>query len=83
VKRKTQRNSAEVLRDGMYIQDRLAEVLKSGPKTLTEIAQALNSPPAEVTKWVMMMRRYGRIADLPKARADDYYQYQLIEAKEC
>jgi hypothetical protein len=79
VKRKTQRNLDEVLRDGMYFQDRVAAILKDGPKTLTEIAQALNHPTAEVTKWVMMMRRYGKIAELPKSRADDYYQYKLNE----
>jgi hypothetical protein len=79
VKRKIQRNLAEILRDGMYFQDRVAAVLKDGPKTLTEIAQALNYPPAEVTQWIMMMRRYGKVADLPKSRADDYYQYKLIE----
>jgi hypothetical protein len=81
VKRKTQRNLAEILRDGMYFQDRVATTLKDGPKTLPDIAQALNYPPAEVTKWVMMMRRYGKIAELPKSRADDYYQYKLVEGK--
>ncbi len=81
MKRKTPRNPAEILRDGMYLQDRVAGALKDGPKTLIEIAQILNSPPAEVTRWVMMMRRYGKIADLPKSRADDYYQYQLVEGK--
>jgi hypothetical protein len=81
VKRKTQRNSAEVLRDGMYLQDRVAASLKDGPKTLMEIAQALNYPSAEVTKWVMMLRRYGKISELPKSRADDYYQYKLVEGK--
>jgi predicted Rossmann fold nucleotide-binding protein DprA/Smf involved in DNA uptake len=81
VKRKTQRNLAEVLRDGMYLQDRVATTLKDGPKTISELSQVLKYPPAEVTQWVMMMRRYGKIADLPKSRADDYYQYKLVEGK--
>ena len=81
VKRKTQRNLAEILRDGMYFQDRVAASLKEGPKTISEIAQVLNYPPAEVIEWVMMLRRYGKIAELPKSRADDYYQYKLVEGK--
>jgi hypothetical protein len=81
VKRKIQRNSSEVLRDGMFFEDIVALALKEGPKTLLEIAQSLNCPPDEVTKWVMMMRRYGKVTDLPKSRADDYYQYKLVEGK--
>jgi predicted transcriptional regulator len=73
------RDLGEVLRDGMVTEDRIAEVLRAGPKTLPEIAEAVGAPPHEVTKWVMMMRRYGLVRDLPKSRADDYYQYELVE----
>jgi hypothetical protein len=73
------RDLGEVLRDELVEQDRIADVLRSGPKTLPEIAAALGRPPYEVTKWVMAMRRYGRVRDLPKSRADDYYPYELVE----
>jgi hypothetical protein len=73
------RNLNEVMRDEMVERDRIATVLRSGPKTLPEIAAALHAPEFEVTKWVMAMRRYGRVRDLPKARADDYYRYELVE----
>jgi hypothetical protein len=63
----------------MYLQGRIADILKAGPKTITEIAEALNYPSHEVMRWVMSMRRYGKIAELPKSRADDYYQYKLVE----
>jgi predicted Rossmann fold nucleotide-binding protein DprA/Smf involved in DNA uptake len=72
------RNLGEVLRDEMVERDRVTAVLQSGPKTLPEIAQALGAPTYEVTKWVMAMRRYGRVRDLPKGRADDYYRYELV-----
>jgi hypothetical protein len=81
MKRKIQRNSAEVLRDEMYIQDRVIGALKGGPRTILEVAQELSYPPPEVTKWVMAMRRYGKLIDLPKNRADDYYRYKLVEGK--
>jgi len=73
------RNLGEVLRDEMVERDRVTAVLRDGPKTLPEIAAALGAPNYEVTKWVMAMRRYGRVRDLPKARADDYYRYELVE----
>jgi len=73
------RNLREVLRDEMVERDRVASVLHDGPHTIPEIAEALHAPTTEVTKWVMAMRRYGRVRDLPKSRADDYYQYALTE----
>jgi hypothetical protein len=79
MKRKTLRNLAEVLRDEMYQQGRVFAVLEAGPRTIPEIAGELHSPSHEVTKWLMAMRRYGRVEELPKSRADDYYQYRLAE----
>lgn len=79
MKRKTLRNSAELLRDEMYLRDRVAEALRAGPKTVSELAGELGFPSHEMMKWLMAMRRYGRVEELPKSRADDYYQYQLVE----
>jgi predicted Rossmann fold nucleotide-binding protein DprA/Smf involved in DNA uptake len=83
MKRKTMRDLAEVLRDEMYMKDRIIDVLKEKPKTIPEIAAELDCPSSEVTMWVMAMRRYGSIVDLPKGRADDYYHYKLVEDKPC
>ena len=74
------RNLGEVLRDEMVQKDRIAAVLRNGPRTIPEIASELRAPPIEVTWWVMAMRRYGRLRDLPKSRSDDYYRYALVEA---
>ncbi len=73
------RDLGEVFRDEMVARDRIAAELRTGPKTLPELAAALGAPPHEVTKWVMAMRRFGRVRDLPKGRADDYYRYELTE----
>lgn len=81
MKRKTMRNLAEVLRDEMYMKNRIIEILKAKPKTIPEIATELGCPSSEVTMWVMAMRRYGSILDLPKERADDYYRYKYVEDK--
>jgi hypothetical protein len=68
---------ADVLRDEMTMKDPIVDVLRDGPKTIPEIAAALGAPPREVTLWVMAMRRYGVVEELPKPRAADYFRYAL------
>lgn len=84
MERKCIRNHAEVLRDEMYMRDKVLLLLKEGPKMISEIADFLGYPPAEVTMWLMSMRKEGLIAELPKARADDYFQYGFAgEEEKC
>ncbi len=71
----------EVLRDEWIMKDRIAAALADGPKTIPEIAVLLEEPSREVTQWVMAMRRYGRLEELPKPKADDYFQYKLTEGQ--
>ena len=73
------RDLGEVLRDEIVERDRVAGVLHEGPLTIPEIAKSLDVPTVEAMKWVMAMRRYGRVRELPKARADDYYRYEMVE----
>jgi hypothetical protein len=73
------RDLAEVLRDEMVMQDRIKDLLREEPKTIPELAEALQSPDWEVTIWVMAMRRYGLLAELPKPRAEDYFQYTVAK----
>jgi predicted Rossmann fold nucleotide-binding protein DprA/Smf involved in DNA uptake len=77
MQKKSPRDLAETLRDEMYMRDKITEVLEEEPKTVVEIAEELNLPSSEVMQWVMSMRRYGKLIELPKDRADDYYKYQL------
>ena len=71
------RDLAEVLRDEMVMQTRIHALLAEGPLTIPELAKKLGAPSWEVTTWVMSMRRYGKLEELPKSRADDYYPYGL------
>jgi predicted Rossmann fold nucleotide-binding protein DprA/Smf involved in DNA uptake len=79
MERKETRDLAEVLRDELYMRDRIIGLLREGPKTVPDLAEALGHPSHEVVRWVMAMRRYGTIVEMPKNRADDYYQYRLAE----
>jgi predicted Rossmann fold nucleotide-binding protein DprA/Smf involved in DNA uptake len=82
MEKKVTRDLAEVMRDEMYLRDKITDLLQQGPKTIPEIAEALGYPSHEVMIWVMGMRRYGMIVEMPKDRADDYYQYRLRPKEE-
>ena len=73
------RDLGEVLRDEMVMKDRIASLLREGPRTIPEIAEALSCPVREVTLWVMAMRRYGALEELPKPKADEYFRYRVAE----
>lgn len=73
------RGFGEVLRDEWVMKDRIAVALQDGPKTIPEIAELIGSPSWEVTQWVMAMRRFGKLEEMPKGKADDYFQYKLME----
>lgn len=73
------REVAEVLRDGGRGGQRVLEVLSGGPMTIPEIAKALHCPPREALLWVMALRRYGRVVDVPKSAGDEYYRYRRSE----
>jgi hypothetical protein len=72
------RDIAEVMREEMVMRPRIAALLAGGPKTIPEIAAALDLPAPDVTLWVMALRRYGVLEELPKPRAEDYYRYRLL-----
>ena len=72
---------AEILRDEWIMKDHIAAALADGPKTIPEIAALLGAPSREVTQWVMAMRRFGRLEEMPKPKADDYFQYKLTEGQ--
>jgi hypothetical protein len=71
------RDLAEVIRDEMVMKDRIVFLLREEPRTIPEIAEALSCPVREVVFWVMAMRRYGSLEELPKPKADDYFRYRL------
>jgi predicted Rossmann fold nucleotide-binding protein DprA/Smf involved in DNA uptake len=83
MEKKVTRDLAEVMRDEMYLRDKITDLLRKGPKTIPEIAAELGYPSHEVMIWVMGMRRYGLIIEMPKERADDYYQYRLRSEEEA
>ena len=70
------RDPSEVMRDEMLMRGKIADLVRVEPRTIPEIAEALGCPAREVTLWVMALRRYGVLEEMPKAKADDYYRYK-------
>jgi len=73
------RDPSEVMRDEMLMREKIASLLREGPRTIPEIADALGFPDREVTLWVMALRRYGALEEIPKPKADDFYRYKLAK----
>lgn len=71
-----QRDVREVVREEPAVRGRIVATMADGPLTIPEIAAAIGSPEREVVFWVMAMRRYGYLAELPGATDDGYFRYR-------
>ncbi len=69
------REIREIIREEPVMQPRILQALEGGPRTVPEIAEAIGCPTDEVLFWVMGMRRYGKIREVPGANADGYFRY--------
>lgn len=59
------RDPREVIREEMSMQSAIRAALADGPLRVPQIAAALGRPAEEVVYWVMGMRRYGHVVELP------------------
>ncbi len=73
------RETREIVREEPVMHRRILDVLASGPLTVPEIAAAIGSPAHEALVWVMGMRRYGHLREVPGSADDGYFRYQAIE----
>ena len=72
------RDVREIIREEPAMHAQIFKVLEPGPLTVPEIAVALNQPSEEVLFWVMGMRRYGKIVEMPEANEDGYFLYAKV-----
>lgn len=75
----TIREIREIIREEPVMQPRILTALADGPLTIPEIAEAIGHPSDEVLFWVMGMRRYGKIREVPGANGDGYFQYATAD----
>ena len=74
------RDVREIIREEPLMHRHIFRALQEGPLTVPEIAEAINRPADEVVFWVMGMRRYGKIVEVPEPNDDGYFQYARVAA---
>jgi hypothetical protein len=75
------RDTREVVREEPWMTPRILTVLAAGPLTIPELAAAIDSPTEETTVWVMGLRRYGRLHELPGATDQGYFRYEATKGE--
>jgi len=75
------RDIREVVRDEPLMRSRLLELLHDGPRTVPDLAEAGGFPEDEVMVWIMGLRKYGFVAEMPGANGDGYFAYAAVEAR--
>lgn len=71
-----QRDVREIIREEPAMRGRIVAALAEGPGTIPEISASIGSPEREVVFWVMAMRRYGYLSEVPGATDEGYFRYQ-------
>ena len=75
----TTRDPREIMREEAVMRPRILASLAAGPMTVPEIAEAIGAPSHEVVFWVMGMRRFGHVVELPEADDDGYFLYEAFD----
>jgi DNA-binding transcriptional ArsR family regulator len=74
------RDVREIVREEPLHRREILEALAGEPRSIPEIAAAIGEPENEVTYWVMGMRKYGRLTELPEVGGDGYYRFKAAGA---
>ena len=74
------RDVREIIREEPLMHIHILRALEAGPLTVPEIAEAINRPADEVVFWVMGMRRYGKLVEVPEPNDDGFFQYARVVA---
>lgn len=72
------RDVREIVREEPLMHRPILAALEAGPLTVPELATAIGHPSDEVVLWIMGMRRYGLVVELPEADDDGYFQYTVV-----
>ena len=72
------RDTREIIREEPLHRRAILEAVVVEPRTVPEIAAAIGEPEREVMFWVMGMRKYGRVAELPEVTAEGYYRFKAV-----
>ena len=71
------RDPREVIREELRCTRSIMAALADGPLTVPQIAERIGHPADEVVYWVMGMRRYGHLVELPDEDDEGYFPYAV------
>jgi len=71
----TLRDPREIIREEPMMHSPILAALRAGPLTVPEIAGQIGHPANEVLFWVMGMRRYGHVVEVPDPTDEGYFRY--------
>ena len=77
----TLRDPKEVIREEPLMHLPILHALAKGPLTVPEIAEHIGCPSNEVLFWVMGMRRYGHIVEVPDPTDEGYFRYASVRTE--
>lgn len=72
------RPTREIIREEPLMHAPILAALADGPLTIPAIAERIGAPARETLFWVMGMRRYGQLEEVPDADDDGYFQYRVV-----
>ena len=75
------RPTREIIREEPLMHTPILAALADGPLTIPVIAERIGAPPRETLFWVMGMRRYGHLEEVPDADDDGYFQYRALDGE--
>lgn len=75
------RDTREVVREEPLMHRPILRALADGPLTVPEVAAVIGYPAEETLIWVMGMRRYRKIAEVPDSDDDGYFRYAAVDSE--
>lgn len=75
------RDTREIIREEPLMHRPILAALAAGPLTVPEIAEAIGRPAHEVLFWVMGMRRYRKLVELPEPTDEGYFRYAVTDTE--
>lgn len=69
------RETREVVREEPLMHRPILAALGDSQLTVPEIASAIGHPAQETLIWVMGMRRYRKVVEIPDSDDDGYFRY--------
>jgi predicted Rossmann fold nucleotide-binding protein DprA/Smf involved in DNA uptake len=74
----TLRDPREIIREEPMMHSPILAALRAGPLTVPEIAEHIGHPANEVLFWIMGMRRYGHVVEVPDPTDEGYFRYASV-----